>query len=110
MPHGAIVRVTAPIDAYDTVHAELMKTAGDVQGTGLISHVARATPDGFEVIEIWETKQQADAFNRDVVGPAMQRLGVADGPEPEVIEFEPHVVMAVQVHSSENAATDSAMS
>jgi hypothetical protein len=101
MTYGVIVRVSAPIEAYDASHAEVMKAAGDSTGTGLISHVARQTADGFEITEIWESKEQADDFNRAVVWPAMQRVGVPEGgPEPEVIEFEPRVVMAVQVYAS----------
>ena len=104
MTYGVIARVKAPIQVYDASHAEVMKSSRDPKGAGLISHVARATTDGFEITEIWETKEQADRFNREVVWPAMQRVGAPEnGPEPEVIEFEPRVVMAVQVFNSDSA-------
>jgi hypothetical protein len=94
MAYGVIFRVSAPIEAYDAVHAEVMRTASDASTTGLIAHIARATEDGFEIIEIWDAKEQSDAFERDVVGPAMEKVGQgADGPEPELIEFEPRVIL-----------------
>jgi hypothetical protein len=102
MTHGVIVRVGGPIQAYHATHAEIMKAVGDQQPDGFILHVARATEDGFEILEVWEAKEQCDAFNRDVVGPAMERAGApTSGPEPEVIEFEPRAVMAVQLYTSD---------
>jgi hypothetical protein len=94
MTYGTIVRVKAPIEAYDATHTEVMKAAGPQEAPGFIVHIGRAVQDGFEMIEVWESKEQADAFNHDVVWPAMQRAGMPDdGPEPEVIEFDPRAVV-----------------
>lgn len=42
------------------------------------------------MFEVWESKEQADAFNRDVLPQAVARLGGDEsGPQPEVIRFEP---------------------
>jgi hypothetical protein len=101
MTYGVIVRVKAPIEAYDATHAEVMKAAGPQQVPGFIVHIGRETEDGFELIEVWETKDQADAFNRDVVWPAMQRLGMPeDGPEPETVEFQARAVLTGDGYSS----------
>jgi hypothetical protein len=94
MTYGTIVRVKAPIQAYDAAHAEIMRTAGPQQVPGFIVHIGRATDDGFEIIEVWETKEQADAFNRDVVWPAMRATGAPEGgPEPEVVEFDARAIL-----------------
>lgn len=101
MTYGTIVRVKAPIQAYDAAHAEVMQATGPQQVPGFIVHIGRATDDGFEIIEVWESKEQADAFNRDVVWPAMQRTGMPeDGPEPEVIEFDARAVLTGERYTS----------
>jgi hypothetical protein len=46
---------------YDRMHAELIKRAGtSVDGFGLLVHVGRATADGFERFEVWESKEHYD--------------------------------------------------
>jgi hypothetical protein len=90
MPYGVILRVGAPREAYAALHRQIGELLGDTVPEGAILHIARATDEGFEVIEVWESKEQVDAFNRDVFGPAMARVGAdAAGPPPQVIEFEP---------------------
>lgn len=102
MTYGVIVRVKAPIEAYDATHAEVMKATGPQQVPGFIVHMGREIEDGFEIIEVWETKDQAEAFNRDVVWPAMQRVGMAEGgPEPEIVEFQARVILTGERYSSD---------
>ena len=104
MPYGTIMRVKAPIQAYDAAHAEIMKASVPQEVPGFILHVGRATEDGFELIEVWETKEQADAFNRDVGWPAMKRAGMPeDGPQPELIEFDPRAVLTAKPFESNSA-------
>jgi hypothetical protein len=63
-------------------------------GEGLLLHLAYASDGGFTLTEVWESKEQLDAFNRDVLPKAMARAGVAmDGPQPEPVEFIPAGVM-----------------
>jgi quinol monooxygenase YgiN len=100
MTYGVIVRVPAPIEAYDASHAAIVEAVGDREIPGFILHTARAADDGFEVIEVWESKDHYDAFTRDVVGPAMAAAGLGDvGPPPAPTEFEPRAVMAVSYAS-----------
>jgi hypothetical protein len=94
MPYGVFVRVKAPIESYDAAHAEILRSSDAQQVPGFVLHIGRATDEGFEIIEVWESKEQADAFNREVGWPAMQRAGMPeDGPEPEVVEFDPRAVL-----------------
>lgn len=79
----------APIDMYDAVHAETMKHSAD----GLTMHLARKVDVGFQVIEVWESKEQHDRFNADLVWPIVITLAGADaaGPAPE--EFDVHTLV-----------------
>lgn len=89
MAYGYVMDVPAPIEFYDAMHAEIERRSAGV-ADGMLLHVGRATDGGFQVIEIWESKEQCDRFNADVVGPALAELtgGLPPG-EPTVEEFEP---------------------
>ena len=102
MTYAFTVRVPLPVEVYDASHAEVLKAAAEHGNDGLILHMARAVPEGFEILEIWQSREQADRFNREVVAPALERAGMpADAPQPPLTEFEPRVVMAVQVYDSQ---------
>jgi hypothetical protein len=88
--YGVLSRVPAPVEMYDALHAEVLRR-GDGKGDGLLFHVARATDDGFEVVEVWESREQFERFNRDVVLPVVTDL--APGAPPPTtgqgyVEFE----------------------
>jgi hypothetical protein len=90
MTYGAVVKVPAPIQAYEASHAEVEKAIGGEVPDGMIFHVARATDEGFEVFEVWESQAQADKFNEEVVVPAIIKSGAdMSGPEPARTVFEP---------------------
>jgi hypothetical protein len=96
MAYGVITRIPAPIEAYDASGVEMVKAEGKLDPDGLILHVARAIEDGFELIEVWQTKEHSDEFNKSVVAPALLRLGVArsaDGPVPQIVEFDASRIM-----------------
>ncbi|MCW2620891.1 MAG: hypothetical protein JWL64_493 [Frankiales bacterium] len=95
MTYGVVTQVPEPIEAYDAVHAEIVKAIGDAAPPGLIFHAARPTTEGFEIYEVWESKQHSDAFNAQVVGLAIELTDVdTEGPqEPVVTEFEPRGLM-----------------
>jgi hypothetical protein len=90
MTHGIVMNVPAPIDFYDALHAEVgRRSAGGIDG--LLLHVGRATREGFQVVEVWASKETCDRFFAEVVGPAAASLsgGQAPAAEPVVEEFEP---------------------
>jgi hypothetical protein len=64
--YGVITTVPAPVQMYDSMHAEMIKRVG-TSVDGLLVHVGRATPDGFQTVEVWESKQHYDRANTDVV-------------------------------------------
>ena len=84
------MNVPAPIKFYDAVHAELARRSTDGVD-GLLLHVGRATGDGFQVLEIWESKEKFDRFVAEVLGPAVASVSGGQAPpgEPVMEEFEP---------------------
>jgi hypothetical protein len=90
MTHGLVMNVPAPIEFYDALHAEIgRRSTGGVDG--LLLHVGRATGDGFQVLEVWESKEKCDRFFAEVVGPAVSSVSGGQAPpgEPVMEEFEP---------------------
>jgi hypothetical protein len=90
MSHGVVMDVAAPIEFYNTVHAEIgRRSTGGVDG--LLLHVGRATGGGFQVWEIWESKEKCDRFFTEVVWPVFASVSGRQAPrrEPVIEEFEP---------------------
>jgi hypothetical protein len=89
--YGVVTTVPAPVEVYDRMHAELIKRAGrSLEGSGLLVHVGRATADGFERFEVWESKdhydraiQMTDPLMRDLAGDLPQ-----PSTEPSAEAFE----------------------
>jgi hypothetical protein len=90
MTYGFVMDVPGPIEFYDALHAEIGRRSGG-RAEGLLLHLGRGTGAGFQVLEIWETKEQAERFNADVVGPALAELTGGQVPAGEIAveEFEP---------------------
>jgi len=100
MTFGIVSDVAAPIELYDALHAEIVRRSPD-GADGMLLHVGRATADGFQVLEVWESRELYDRFNAEVVGPAIAQLtGGAPPPEqPPIEQFEPRglIVPAARV-------------
>jgi hypothetical protein len=41
---------------------------------GLLVHIGRATTDGFQIVEVWESKEQYDRAHTDIEVPLMREL------------------------------------
>jgi hypothetical protein len=89
MSYGVMFTVSAPIAMYDAVHAEASQHPAD----GLIMHLVREVDDGFQVIEVWESKEQHDRFGEEVLGPIVARLAGADAEAPPSEEFDVHTLV-----------------
>jgi hypothetical protein len=90
MAHGIIATVPAPIDMYRAVNAQVTDETGEGNPAGLLVHIARETADGFQVIEVWESKQQCDEFEDAVLAPIIDRVSGGQAPAREDVteEFE----------------------
>jgi hypothetical protein len=86
--YGVISSVPAPIEAYDAAHAEIgRRSKGTVEG--LLLHVGRSTGSGFEVLEVWETREHFERYNDEMVNPVMAELAPGAPPASQVaVEFE----------------------
>jgi hypothetical protein len=78
--YGVITNVPAPVEMYDAMHAEMIKRAG-ASIDGLLVHVGPATTDGFQILEVWESKEHYDRANTDIVFPLLRELA-GDQPQP----------------------------
>jgi hypothetical protein len=56
-------------------------TRGVAAFDGLLVHIGRATTDGFQALEVWESKEHCDRANTDIVFPLMRELA-GDQPPP----------------------------
>jgi hypothetical protein len=91
MAYGITSHVPAPIEVYDAVHAALLAQTGtDVDG--LLLHIGRSTEDGFEVIEVWESRDHYDRYNREIIEPIIAGLAGGEGQSSpgsqQIEEFE----------------------
>jgi hypothetical protein len=78
--YGIVTTIPAPVEMYDGMHAEMLKRIGGTVD-GLLVHIGRATTDGFQVLEVWESQEQYDGANTDIVLPLMRELA-GDQPPP----------------------------
>ena len=102
MTYGFVMDVPAPIETYDALHAEIARR-NTGEDYGMLLHVGRATATGFQVLEVWESKEQCDRFNAEVVDPALAALTGGrpiPGPEPTVQEFEPRGLIVPGAHAA----------
>jgi len=83
MTYGVIVHVPVPVEFYDRMHAELMRTTTSPV-EGLLLHIGRPTPEGFDVIEVWDSKEQYEYYNRELVEPLVMRLSPHQPPPTEM--------------------------
>ena len=80
--YGVITTVPAPVEMYDAVHAEMLRRAG-TSVDGLLVHVGRATADGFQTLEVWESEEHYDRANSAIVLPVLWELA-GDQPLPSM--------------------------
>ena len=86
-------------DKYDALLKEVHLDAPDAKWPdGLVSHCAGFGEGVGYVVDVWESREAADAFERDKLNPAIEKL-MADSPAdaspgaPEVEYLEPFQVL-----------------
>jgi quinol monooxygenase YgiN len=47
---------------------------------GLLAHITGEGPNGFRVVDVWESQEAVDAFGAHLM-PALQEIGVEGNPE-----------------------------
>ena len=84
---AAPVMIVADVPGQDRAGYDAMRRAlGDVlrRAPGLILHTAHPVAEGWRVVEVWETKREADRFFADEVAP---RLPAGIRPKRSVVEL-----------------------
>jgi hypothetical protein len=57
-----------------------MESASDWPVEGLLVHVAGDSPQGFRVVDVWQSEDACNRFGK-TLGPILQEVGVEDQPE-----------------------------
>lgn len=101
--YGYTMHMPASIDVYKAMHKAVVDIADEEDIKGLVLHLVHATDRGFALTEVWESKEQMEAFNRTVIPQARLIAQLpAEGPDPELEEFDPVVVIS-QAFNSDKA-------
>lgn len=85
MTYAVRFRVPMPIAAYDGMHAVVKEIAP--RQSGMFVHLGWETPEGFEIIEVWQTRDDYERFVADVWPQVVQRMGMPPTPAPDGEEF-----------------------
>jgi heme-degrading monooxygenase HmoA len=70
---------------YDKAMVELNLAANPAKG--LITHSAGPNPNGWSVVDIWESQADFQHFFETRLGAAIQKAGI---PEPKITTFSVH--------------------
>jgi hypothetical protein len=86
-----IIQPPVPMEVYDAVSAKV-DTQGDPPD-GLILHCAGDLNGKWQIVEVWESEEQADRFADERLSPAISEVAGEDAPnraEAEVASYELH--------------------
>ena len=56
-----------------------LESRADWPVPGLLVHAAGQSPDGFRIVDVWESEEACQAFG-EVLGPILQEIGITDLP------------------------------
>lgn len=75
----------ATLDQYDAINKMLNAIHGGAHpGTGALFHFVTATDGGFRVVDVWNSREEFEAFIEKTIGPASAEVGL---PAPPTIQF-----------------------
>lgn len=75
------------LEDYDKVVQRLGLAPGGPGAAGGLFHWVSGTDGGARIVDVWRTREQADAFYQDKLGPVTAELGL---PQPEISYFDVH--------------------
>jgi hypothetical protein len=82
-------------DKYDEVVRKLtdgkdrMQSPSDWPVEGLLVHAAGQGPQGFRVVDVWESEEACNRFG-EVLGPVLREVGIEE--QPEI--YQPHAFVS----------------
>lgn len=66
----------ATLEQYDQVVAKMHLTPGGQGPPGALFHWCAATGGGIRVTDVWQTREQFDAFAKEQIGPLTAEVGL----------------------------------
>ena len=81
----------ATLDQYDQIVEKMGLDPGGQTPPGALFHWVTATDDGIRVTDVWESKEQFDAFSEEQIGPFSQEVGITDPPRTTVHDVHNHL-------------------
>jgi heme-degrading monooxygenase HmoA len=63
-------------EVYESVNESMFGSKEPQMIEGLIVHTAGEGPDGFCVVDIWESREAFDRFTNERIMPAIEELGI----------------------------------
>jgi len=89
MAYAQIIEFDVDLDT----HIRIGEAVGDEPIQGLIVHAGGASDRGVYSLDVWESKDAAERFLSERLMPAVEAMGLADGPPLSVQDYElPYVV------------------
>ena len=81
----------ATLDQYDQVIKLMGLTPGGDTAPGSLFHWVTKTDKGIRVTDVWETKEQFEAFAQDQIGPLTAQAGIPAPPEVTFYDVHNHL-------------------
>ena len=94
MTWGFVREVPINREQYNHLDRDL---ASDPEG--LILHTAAPKGDGMQIIDVWDSKEAYERFERETLFPALERIGVPMKSPPPRHEFDVHKLRGRAAHS-----------
>jgi len=85
MAWGYIREMPISREHYDRVNAQITKDP-----EGLILHASAETDGGVLIVDVWDSKEANERFERELLLPALQQTGFAAEAVPLRQEFDVH--------------------
>jgi heme-degrading monooxygenase HmoA len=85
----AVIASIPSKEAYETVTEQVFGTRRPTEVVeGNIIHTAGEGPNGFRVVDVWESREAFETFMNERIMPAMNEAGIEmQGTQPEIVEI-----------------------
>jgi quinol monooxygenase YgiN len=90
----AVVADIPSRELYEQINEQLFGSKRPTENPeGNIVHTAGEGPNGFRVVDVWESQEAFETFMNEKIMPAMQQIGIEmEGPRPEIVDLI-HVIV-----------------
>lgn len=76
------------LEMYDEVVRRMGYTSGGMGAPGGLFHWVTATDTGIRITDVWESREQFEAFSTEKIGPITRDVGVPQ--DPRVAMYDVH--------------------